>query len=83
MLEHAPGAEQVEPVGEGDALAARAEVDAQWWLDIGAGVLDVPGELGDRGLRAAPLERDERQQQQYASPISERRPFVRAAAGGH
>ena len=40
-------------------------------------MLDVPGELGDRGLRAAPLERDERQQQQYASPISEGRPFVR------
>ena len=77
VLEHAPGAEQVEPVGERDALAARAEVDAQWRLDIGAGALDVPGEVGDRGLRAAPLERDERQQQQYAARSLERRPFVR------
>ena len=59
------------------ARRARGSRRAIAGLDIGAGELDPAGELGDRGLARAALERGERQQQQHAAAIAERGPRVR------
>jgi hypothetical protein len=74
--QHAPGAQKVESVRECNSLDALAEVDDDLRLNVRAGALHLPREVGDRRLRATALERHEREQQQQAATIAERRPLV-------
>jgi len=60
VLEHAPGAQQVQAVSEGDARGTLPEIDLDRRLDVCASTLDLASELGDRRLRAAPFERHQR-----------------------
>ena len=84
VLQDTPGAEQVEAIGERDALSARAEVHGDRPGRRPRRPFDRAGELGDHGLRSAALERGERQQQQDAAPVAQGRPLSRgrrSAAG--